>query len=70
MAVTYSDGSTTSSEEVTVTQPVYPYYKILLLGDLAVGKSSISNRIAEDRFYENYVITIGKLILRPVKVAL
>ena len=54
------DESSSEDEQVTVANPVHIYYKILLLGDLAVGKSSISCRIADDRFYENYVITIGK----------
>lgn len=34
-------------------------YKILMLGSLAVGKTSIANRLAHDKFNENYKSTIG-----------
>lgn len=33
--------------------------KIMLLGDMAVGKTSIANRLAFDRFGESYKSTIG-----------
>jgi Ras-related protein Rab-1A len=34
-------------------------YKILLIGDSGVGKSSILNRFADDQFSESYISTIG-----------
>ncbi len=34
-------------------------YKIILLGDGAVGKTSIANRFAEDKFSQNYKQTVG-----------
>lgn len=33
--------------------------KLLLLGDSAVGKSSLLMRFTEDKFEQNFVITIG-----------
>jgi small GTP-binding protein len=33
--------------------------KLMLLGDMAVGKTSIANRLAFDRFGESYKSTIG-----------
>ena len=38
-------------------------WKILLIGDSAVGKTCLTLRIGSSRFEENYVLTIGKLIL-------
>jgi Ras-related protein Rab-1A len=34
-------------------------YKLLLIGDSGVGKSSILNRFTENYFHENYISTIG-----------
>lgn len=36
-----------------------PKYKIIFLGDQGVGKSSILNRFANDKFENNYQATIG-----------
>lgn len=36
-----------------------PKYKIIFLGDQGVGKSSILNRFAQDKFEQNYQATIG-----------
>ena len=36
-------------------------FKLLLLGDSAVGKTCITIRIGGDRFEENHVLTIGKV---------
>ena len=36
-----------------------PKYKIIFLGDQGVGKSSILNRFAQDKFEPNYQATIG-----------
>lgn len=44
----------TDEEDVTVYQ-----YKIILLGDGAVGKTSIATRFTEDKFSQNYKQTIG-----------
>ena len=41
-------------EDIIVRQ-----YKIILLGDGAVGKTSIANRFAEDKFSQNYKQTVG-----------
>lgn len=41
-------------EDVTVYQ-----FKIILLGDGAVGKTSIATRFTEDKFSQNYKQTIG-----------
>lgn len=34
-------------------------YKIVLIGDTSVGKSSIMKRFADDSFEESYLATIG-----------
>ena len=34
-------------------------YKIVLVGDTSVGKSSIMKRFADDAFEESYLATIG-----------
>lgn len=34
-------------------------FKIILLGDGAVGKTSIASRIAEEKFSKNYKQTVG-----------
>lgn len=34
-------------------------YKIVLVGDTSVGKSSIMKRLADDTFEESYLATIG-----------
>jgi GTPase SAR1 family protein len=34
-------------------------YKIILVGEASVGKSSIINRFADDSFEESYLSTIG-----------
>src|SRR4051812_18975294 len=34
-------------------------FKIIFLGDQGVGKSSILNRFAQDKFEQNYQATIG-----------
>ncbi|RYH03775.1 hypothetical protein EON65_46990 [archaeon] len=34
-------------------------FKIILLGDGAVGKTSIATRFAEDQFSQNYKQTVG-----------
>ena len=36
-----------------------PHYKIIFLGDQAVGKSSILNRFYQDKFEPDYQATIG-----------
>lgn len=36
-----------------------PKFKIIFLGDQGVGKSSILNRFAQDKFESNYQATIG-----------
>jgi Ras-related protein Rab-28 len=41
-------------EDVTVHQ-----FKIILLGDGAVGKTSLATRFTEDKFSQNYKQTIG-----------
>ena len=44
------------------TEPDYKF-KVLLIGDAAVGKTSIIVRYAADSFGANYIMTIGKVIL-------
>jgi len=42
------------------TNPEYDYlFKLLLIGDSAVGKSSLLLRFADDTYSESYVTTIG-----------
>ena len=36
-----------------------PKFKIIFLGDQGVGKSSILNRFAQDKFEQNYQATIA-----------
>lgn len=48
-------------------------YKVLVLGDSNVGKTCIVHRFCDERYYDTYISTIGKLklvlsnstILRP-----
>jgi hypothetical protein len=44
-----------ADEEEVITHQ----FKIILLGDGAVGKTSIATRFAEDRFSQNYKQTVG-----------
>lgn len=38
----------------------YDYlYKLVIVGDTGVGKSSLLMRFADNQFYENYLATIG-----------
>lgn len=42
------------------TTPITNYnYKIVLIGDSSVGKSSVLRRFADDSFEESYLATIG-----------
>jgi Ras-related protein Rab-1A len=34
-------------------------YKVILVGDTSVGKSSVMKRFADDSFSETYLATIG-----------
>lgn len=49
-----SKEETNEDDDVTVYQ-----FKIILLGDGAVGKTSIATRFTEDKFSQNYKQTIG-----------
>ena len=44
--------------------------KLMLLGEMAVGKTSIANRLAFDRFVESYTSTIGTDIYAPLDKAI
>ena len=37
-------------------------YKILVLGDSAVGKTCLIYRYCDREFYESYISTIGKIV--------
>jgi GTPase SAR1 family protein len=37
----------------------YGWFKILLIGDGNVGKSSLLLRFADDSFREDYMVTVG-----------
>lgn len=37
-------------------------YKILVLGDSNVGKTCIVHRYCDERYYDTYISTIGKLL--------
>lgn len=42
------------------TVPITNYnYKVVLIGDSSVGKSSVLRRFADDSFEESYLATIG-----------
>ena len=44
-------------------------YKIVMIGDIYVGKSSLLTRFAEDQFEEDYASTIGvDFRFRPIQV--
>lgn len=38
-------------------------YKILVLGDSNVGKTCIVHRFCDERYYDTYISTIGKIFL-------
>lgn len=57
-----SDDDDDVDDVIAPAIPINVYYKILLLGELGVGKTAISFRMGEDSFEENYVITIGELL--------
>mmetsp|Transcript_23193 Transcript_23193/g.39261 ORF Transcript_23193/g.39261 Transcript_23193/m.39261 type:complete len:228 (-) Transcript_23193:623-1306(-) len=40
-------------------EQIFKQYKIILLGDGAVGKTSIANRFADDKFAQTYKQTVG-----------
>ena len=44
------------------SEPDYKF-KVLLIGDAAVGKTSIIVRFATDSFGANYIMTIGKIVM-------
>lgn len=39
-------------------------YKVLILGDCNVGKTCIVHRFCDERYYDTYISTIGKLKAR------
>jgi len=43
----------------TEKRPHQDFYKILLIGDSAVGKSSIILRFSDDQFSDNFIATVG-----------
>lgn len=51
-------GAKASSEE-DEEDVVIKQFKIILLGDGAVGKTSIANRFTDDKFSQNYKQTVG-----------
>lgn len=42
-------------------------FKILIIGESAVGKTCITLRYTNDSFSENHLMTIGKFILLQIK---
>lgn len=38
-------------------------YKVLVLGDSNVGKTCIVHRYCDERYYDTYISTIGKLFM-------
>ncbi len=42
-----------------MTSPKKVFLKVLILGDMAVGKPALMNRYVEDRFSRHYKSTIG-----------
>jgi GTPase SAR1 family protein len=38
-------------------------YKVLVLGDSNVGKTCIVHRYCDERYYDTYISTIGKLFV-------
>lgn len=43
-------------------------YKIVLIGDTGVGKSSLLLRFADDDFHQNHISTIGGVLDRRDKL--
>lgn len=43
-------------------------YKVLVLGDSNVGKTCIVHRYCDERYYDTYISTIGKLKPFPRQV--
>lgn len=50
---------TNLDDDTTDSEPEYTQYKCILLGDGAVGKTSLATRFTEDHFGKNYKQTIG-----------
>jgi Ras-related protein Rab-28 len=54
MASKQADSDNEQEEDILSYQ-----YKIILLGDGAVGKTSIATRFSEEKFSQNYKQTVG-----------
>lgn len=54
-----SKASAKSEQPIDEEDVIVHQYKIILLGDGAVGKTSIATRFAEDKFSQNYKQTVG-----------
>jgi len=53
-------GTSTSSREAAKSNPEYAYlFKLLLIGDSGVGKTSLLLRFADDKFLDSFITTIG-----------
>lgn len=59
MSTTAAAQSKPSRDDEDEEDVVIKQFKIILLGDGAVGKTSIANRFTDDKFSQNYKQTVG-----------
>jgi small GTP-binding protein len=55
----YSDYIDTSYRESSIMERIVYRFKVILLGDIAVGKSSILSRFVEDKYTNEYRCNVG-----------
>jgi GTPase SAR1 family protein len=57
--VRFSDTTESSYRESSIQERVVYRFKVILLGDIAVGKSSILSRFVEDKYTNEYRCNVG-----------
>jgi GTPase SAR1 family protein len=58
-SVRFSDMSNSSYRDSSLMERIVYRFKVILLGDIAVGKSSILSRFVEDKYTNEYRCNVG-----------